>query len=445
MRVALLLLVACSSTPKYLGEDVPKPCTTRDAEGCLGWMMERDLLAAELGIYDNASLRRYVQRVVERLARAANLDATPRIMIADQDETYATAGRRIIISRSTIEKLESEAELAGILAHELAHIEARHVMVTLFGRPESDSAANRRDAEAIADERAVALLEKAGYAPSAMATALDAVLEADDEEHPPRLDRIARVARLAGNRGGFEGRAEFLANIDRMVVGRDMRLGHRVGDVWVIPALSLAFELDEDGDRIVSADDILVLRRGRATILAYAVGTPWARELASTFAAPAIERARLGRITRGTMPVLARSDDTPLGKLARAIRNTLPQPAAGTRVAIIERRHGALVIELGGKGIPELHMRAATDAELAASQPNRVAIEHAPSGGKLSQLGVCHGRLLERSDRSVNAGDPIKCASAESPRYVRVSGNCTRWIAPSSGHTSNTPCAPNAM
>jgi hypothetical protein len=415
MRALVLFVAACSATPTYLGTEVPKPCTTRDAEGCLGWMMERDLTAAELGIYDNAPLRGYVQRVVERLARVSNLGATPRIMIADHDETYATAGRRIIISRTTIEKLETEAELAGILAHELAHIEARHVLVTLFGRPESDSAANRRDAEAIADERAVALLEKAGYAPSAMASALSAVLEADDEEHPPRLDRIAAVAKLGANRGGFEGRAEFLANVDGMVIGREVRLGHRVGDAWVIPALSLAFELDEV-DRVLSSDDILVLKRERATILAYAVGSPWARELATALPDAGVERGHLGRVTHGTMPATIQRDDSPLGKLARAIRNTLPQPTAGTRVAILERRHGALVIELGGKGVPALHMRAASDAELAASQPNRIAIEHAPAAGKLSALNACAGRLLERTDRSVVAGEPIKCAATETAR-----------------------------
>ena len=54
MRALVLVLGACAATPTYLGTEVPKPCTTRDAEGCLGWMMERDLLAAELGIYDNA-------------------------------------------------------------------------------------------------------------------------------------------------------------------------------------------------------------------------------------------------------------------------------------------------------------------------------------------------------------------------------------------------------
>jgi hypothetical protein len=411
--VVVAALAACTPTPTYLGTEVPKPCTTRDAEGCLGWMMERDLLAAELGIYDDAALRGYVQRVVARLARASTLTATPRIMIADQDETYATAGRRIIISRKTIEKLESEAELAGVLAHELAHIEARHVLVTLFGRPESENAATRRDAEAIADERAVALLERAGYAPSAMATALAAVLEADDEDHPPRLERIARTARIGANRTGFEGRAEFLANIDGMVLGRDFRLGHRVADAWVIPALSLAFEL-ADGDRVASDDDILVVRRGRATLLAYAVGVPWARELAASFDTPTSESTpEIGRITRGTMPNTAtRREDSPLGKLARAIRNTLPQPDAGTKVAIAFRRHGALVVELGGKGPPALQLRPITAAELAASTPNHIAIEHASRSGRLSQLGVCRGRLLERTDRMVNAGDAIKCAAA---------------------------------
>lgn len=412
-RVLILAaLAACTPKPTYLGTEVPKPCTTRDAEGCLGWMMERDLLAAELGIYDDAALRGYVQRVVARLARASTLTTTPRIMIADHDETYATAGRRIIISRKTIEKLESEAELAGVLAHELAHIEARHVLVTLFGRPESENPTSRRDAEAIADERAVALLERAGYAPSAMATALAAVLEADDEDHPPRLERIARVAQLGAARTGFEGRADFLANIDRMVLGRDFRLGHRVADAWIIPALSLALDLAPT-DRVLSDNDILVVRRGRATLLAYAIGVPWARELAASFDAPTTEASpSIGRITRGTMPDTAtRRDDSPLGKLARAIRNTLPQPNAGTKVALVERAHGALVIELGGKGSAPLRLRPATAAELAASAPNKIVVENAPTAGRISQLGLCRGRLLERTDRLVNAGDPIKCAA----------------------------------
>lgn len=432
MRFATLALVAaCATKPQYLGTEVPKPCTSRDVEGCLGWMMERDLLAAELGIYADPQLRGYLQRVVERLARAAKLDTAPRVIIADSDETYATAGRRIVIARTTIEKLDSEAELAGILAHELAHIEGRHVLVSLFGRPESDNAANRRDAEAIADERAVALLAQAGYAPTAMATALAAVLEADDDDHPARIDRIARVAQLAADRGGFTGRAEFLANIDRMVLGRDPRLGHRVGDAWVVPALALAIDLDV-GDRLASDDDILVLRRGRASVLAYAVGVPWGRELAAQLVDPTTARTRTGTITRGTMPraSLAHPDDTPLGKLARAIRNTLPQPAANTPTAITfaRNRAGALVLELGGKAPPaHLSLRAATATELLAAEPNRITIEHAPADGPLSALGICPGRLLERDpSRVVSAGDPIKCAASPVTETARAGSSRAR-------------------
>nr|MBA3845688.1 SDR family NAD(P)-dependent oxidoreductase [Planctomycetota bacterium] len=56
-----------------------------------------------------------------------------RVIIADRDETYATSGRRIVIARRTLEKLSSEAELAAVIAHEVAHVEGRHGIVSLFG------------------------------------------------------------------------------------------------------------------------------------------------------------------------------------------------------------------------------------------------------------------------------------------------------------------------
>ena len=407
MRHALVLFAACATPPSYLGSDVPRSCTTRDAEGCLGWMMERDLAAAELALYDDPALRTYVQGVATRLARVSNGGATPRVMIGDHDETYATAGRRIVIARTTIAKLESEAELAGIVAHELAHIEARHVMVSLFGRPESDSTVHRRDAEAIADERAVVLLERAGYAPTAMATALAAVLGDDDDEHPPRAERIARVTRLAAGRAGFEGRRELLAHVDGMVLGRDPRLGERVGMAWVVPALGLAIELAAD-DRVRAAGAVLALERDGARVLAYAVGTPWSRELISRLDDRELATSALGRFAHGRLAAARARDDSPLGNLARAIRNTLPQPPPGTAVTIVERPHGALVLEL--RGAPVLRVRAATVFELEAARPNRIVVERASHAMLAS--AVCPGRWLERADRRVDAGTPIKCAAA---------------------------------
>jgi hypothetical protein len=409
VKLALLLLVIGCSRPHYLGARVPEPCTERDIEGCLGWMAERDLHAAELAIYDDAPLRRYVQGIANRLAKGSLLGSAPRVVIADRDATYATSGRRIVIARTTIELLGSEAELAGVLAHELAHLEARHGVVSLFGRPPDDTLGDRRDAEAVADERAIWLLERSGYAPTAMARALRAVLQAEDEEHPLRADRIARVTVLAGGRSGEEARAAFLARLDRMVVGRDSRRGERVGELWIVSALGLVFELDAD-DVVRSADDILVLRRDRASVLAYAIGAPWGRELAASLEAGEVTRSAVGQLTIGTVPLASRRDDTPLGKLARAIRATLPQPPPGARVAILERTSGALVFELSGRGMPELRMRPATRDELASVSPTRIALEKAPRPGAIGELGVCANRLLDDPDRHVAAGEPIKCA-----------------------------------
>jgi hypothetical protein len=412
VRAAVLTAViagACSR-PHYLGAEMPSPCRERDLEGCLGWMVERDLVAAELGLYDQPHLRRYVQGIADRLAAGSLLAAPPRVLIGDRDGTYATVGGRIVVARPTLERLATEAELAGVIAHEMAHLEGKHTVASLFGPgPDDEWHEMRRDAEAVADERAVVLLERAGYAPVAMARALRSVLLVEDEEHPLRDDRIARVEAIAVGRGGFEGRAELLDGLEGMIVGRDPRLGHRVGDAWVVAALGIALPLDED-DVVRADEDILVVRRDQATFTAYVIGAPWARELISELDEREVATSVHGRVTAGTVVRQARHDDTPLGKLQRAIRATLPQPPAGAHVAILERARGALVLELGGHRVPELAVRAATADELAATDPVRVVIERAPRAGTLGRLGLCRGRLLDDPARQVAGGDPVRCA-----------------------------------
>ncbi len=408
--LATTVALGSCARPLYLGAAMPEPCSTRDISGCLGWMVERDLAAAELDLYDDAALRGYVQGVADRLAAASGEGDAPRVVLANRDGTYATSGSRIVIGRPTLERLDSEAELAGVVAHELAHIEGRHAVVSLFGPPPGDEQrVLRRDAEAIADERAVTLLERAGYTPGAMARALRAVLDAEDDEHPLRADRIARVAVLAGERAGFEGRVELLRRLEHMVVGKDPRLGQRVGDAWVIAALGIALELAAD-DVVREADHLLVLRRAQGTLAAYAIGAPWARELAAQLADRRATTGVLGQVSIGTVAPPDERDGSPLGKLTRALRTTLPQPAAGTRVILLERPHGALLIELGGRALPSLGLREATPAELAAVVPARVVIEYAVRTGVVGRSRVCAGRLLDDPARWVVAGDPIKCA-----------------------------------
>ena len=434
MKPALVMAAlgaACGAPTSYLGAETPSSCGGNDPERCAGWLAERDLDAGELDVYNDPALRAYVQGIADRLARGARVARPPRVVISDHDGTYAPFGDRIVIGRITIEKLGSEAELAAIVAHELVHVEGHHATVSLFG-PEADSTwlAARRDAEAVADERAVALLELAGYAPAAMPRALIAELEADDDEHAPRDERITRAAALAANRKtGFEGRAELMQHVEHMIVGRDTRLGVAVGSAWVVANLGIALEVP-DRDLARSQGDSLVLRHGRSTLDAYAIGAPWAKELATQLDQRATTETALGTVTVGVARSHADHDETALQRLERAVRATLPQPTPGTWVVILERCAptapgapcGGLVLELAVHGDPIARarwlggLRAATQRELAAAEPRHITIAHAPRAASIRELvATCPdptaALTLDNADRVIAAGEPFKCTN----------------------------------
>lgn len=421
MKVAAIaILVACGAPAKYLGAELPSECDDGEIERCTGWLAERDLIAGQLDVYPDARLQRYVQRIADRLARATHLGHAPRVVIGDHAGTYAAYGERIVIGRMAIERLASEAELAAIVAHELVHIEGRHTAVSWFA-PEEDAAwlAARRDAEAIADERAVALLEQAGYMPGAMPRALAASLDADDDEHPPRAERLLNAAALAAGRiEGFEGRAEYLRAVEKMIVGPNTRLGLRVEDTWVIAELGIAIELRARDIAHVDGD-ALVLRRGKGRFTAYPIGSAWARELASELDGRAEATTALGPVTVGVAPDRV-AGDSPLAKLQRAVRELLPQPAPGTWLVVLERPRGGLVIEIAAGTDTFTRdrwlaaLRAASQAELDAAEPPHVVLHYATRAAKIGELvTMCPDSetavRLDDPERRLAPGEPFKC------------------------------------
>jgi Peptidase family M48 len=421
---ALALFAACVAPPQgTLSGETSAACTSSDPERCASALAERDLLAGDLDVYNDAALRTYVQGVADRLARGSRLVHPPRVVISNHDGTYAPFGNAVVIGRITIQKLGTEAELAAVVAHEMAHIEGHHATVSLFG-PDADKQwlATRRDSEGIADERAVALLEHAGYSPSAMPRALVAELEGDDDEHPPRAERIQRVVALAGNRTGFEGRDELLRHLDKMVVGRDTRLGVEVDDAWVVSSLGIALDLRRND--VARADgETLVLRHGRSEMNAYAIGAPWAKEIASELDRTETETTAIGKITVGVV----RDRDVASNKVVRledAVRATLPQPVPGEWVVVIERcpadaTCGGMVFELvhGDSSAPERWLgglRQATEKEIEVAEPARIVLAISARSAKLSSLirecaNPDAAEALDDPGRSIVPGEVFKC------------------------------------
>jgi predicted Zn-dependent protease len=92
----------------------------------------RDVAAQLLGaapLMANEGVQRYVNHVGRWLAsqtERADLPWRFGVLEAPQLNAFATPGGNVFITRGLLERMKSEAELAGVLAHEIAHVLRRH-------------------------------------------------------------------------------------------------------------------------------------------------------------------------------------------------------------------------------------------------------------------------------------------------------------------------------
>jgi predicted Zn-dependent protease len=81
------------------------------------------------GVYPDPEVQQYVQEVGLRMARYAKRPDLPwefRVLNSDTINAFALPGGFIYITRGLLMNLQTEAQLAGILGHESAHVANRH-------------------------------------------------------------------------------------------------------------------------------------------------------------------------------------------------------------------------------------------------------------------------------------------------------------------------------
>jgi len=107
----------------------------------------RELAARILGNYkllDDEKINRYVNLVGKGLALyAGRPEIRYHFGVLDSDEinAFAAPGGYIFITRGALMKMDNEAQLAGVLAHEIAHVVKKHVVKELNIRGDEGSAA----------------------------------------------------------------------------------------------------------------------------------------------------------------------------------------------------------------------------------------------------------------------------------------------------------------
>jgi len=172
---------------------------------------------------DDPSAQAALQAIIDRLDPAARRDGFT-IELLDLNEANAAAlpGGRMIVFNGLFAEIDDADALAGIVAHEIAHVRRRHVaagmvrqlglgtVVTLLGGGAIAGNANQlvslhftRDAEAEADADAIAMLARAGISPRPTAEAFAHFAAGQGEwpewldSHPASRNRAARFAAAA--------------------------------------------------------------------------------------------------------------------------------------------------------------------------------------------------------------------------------------------------------
>ncbi len=104
-------------------------------EQALGEMMSREL-EAHLHLLVDPELNAYVNRVVQNLVvhSDAKVPFTVRVVKSEDVNAFSLPGGFLYVNSGLIAASPDEATFAGILAHEIAHVAARHVTKTLTRR-----------------------------------------------------------------------------------------------------------------------------------------------------------------------------------------------------------------------------------------------------------------------------------------------------------------------
>lgn len=252
------------------------------------------------GPYDDPELQAYVTRIGDQLASVSELpelDFTFTVLNSEVINAFALPGGYVYVTRGLLALADNEAELAGVMAHEIGHVTARHsaqrysrgvlaqgglaigtILAGVFGGgaaadlvqqagglgAQAYLAGYSRDQEFQADELGIRYLARAGYDPTAMSSFLDKLGRNDQlmrrlagrdgsdpasswfATHPRTPDRVLRAAEQASAAAPGEGRIErdrYLAAIDGMVYGEDPSQGVVRGRTFLHPDLGFAFEV----------------------------------------------------------------------------------------------------------------------------------------------------------------------------------------------------------
>lgn len=154
MRNRLLILAAmlivvgpltygcATKAARTIGKTAATVLISDEDEEKLGLQVKAEVEKQGIKYIDDPQIVAYVQKIMTPISQAANADRKGvkwKLHVIDDSKTvnaFATPGGFIYVYSGLIATADNEAEVAGVLAHEAAHVSARHSarqMVNAYG------------------------------------------------------------------------------------------------------------------------------------------------------------------------------------------------------------------------------------------------------------------------------------------------------------------------
>ena len=278
--LAALGALGCATNPATGARQIM--LVSESQEIAMGRDYDRQVVAS-IGLYPDSGLQRYIQQFGLRLAATSerpNLPWTFRVVDDPVVNAFALPGGFIYVTRGILAHLNSEAELAGVVGHEIGHVTARHsasqmskqqlaqlgLAVGAIASPELGRYAGlasqalgvlflkySRDNESQADELGLRYLRRGQYDPREMPHVFEMLTRVSQAQgggrvpewlatHPNPENRRGRIEQeIAAGPQSFAGTAvnrdSYLQRLDGLVFGNNPREGYFKGGEFVHPEL----------------------------------------------------------------------------------------------------------------------------------------------------------------------------------------------------------------
>jgi predicted Zn-dependent protease len=405
-------------------------------------------IKAEMGVYDDPELQQYVSRIGLELAKLSERPDLPwQFVVVDQPaiNAFALPGGFIYLTRGILPFLQDEAELAGVLGHEIGHVTARHSVrqysrslggTLLLGglgvfvpaaRPFGQISQQAlgllflrygREDEVQADELGARYEATAGWDPAGVPGMLSTLGRLDEaagdrkgvpnwlSTHPEPLQRVAEVQPIveklkAGRSTLATGRDELLRRVDGIIFGDNPDQGVTRGTSFLHPRLRFRVEFPDKWAVANSPQQVVAQApNADAIMLLQIVAMPQGRDLRE-IALNSMQRAGFRALQgeRATINGL----DAYLGAYAGVVEGL---GEVASRAGHI--RHGDSVYLLAGLVPPDAlrqadatflaairSFRALTAAEADAIRPSRVDLYVVRSGDTWASIAEQSGGALK--------------------------------------------------